>query len=56
MKYKIPCPSCGGKGGYSTYLGDDIIDCKACDCKGFDEVTKEEYERFWTIFSKEDFQ
>lgn len=52
--FYIPCMGCDGQFYTQNYLG-EIENCDQCNATGRQRVTKEEYDRFWRTFKKEDF-
>ncbi|MDS7057131.1 hypothetical protein NXG04_07515 [Klebsiella pneumoniae] len=52
--FYIPCMGCDGQFYQQNYLG-EIEYCDQCGGSGRQQVTKEEYDRFWRTFSKDDF-
>uniref|UniRef100_A0AB39C758 Tryptophan RNA-binding attentuator protein-inhibitory protein n=1 Tax=Bacillus phage KoopaTroopa TaxID=3234046 RepID=A0AB39C758_9CAUD len=52
--YYIPCLGCDGKFYTQNHLG-ELEYCDQCGGSGRHKVTKEEYDKFWKHFSKDDF-
>lgn len=53
--FYIPCLGCDGQVHWVHPLGNDVETCDQCNLEGRIKVTKEEYDRFWRTFKKEDF-
>ncbi|UGO46187.1 hypothetical protein PQE74_gp104 [Bacillus phage vB_BanS_Chewbecca] len=52
--YYIPCMGCDGQFYTQNHLG-EIENCDQCNASGRQKVTKEEYDKFWRHFSKDEF-
>ncbi|UGO50990.1 hypothetical protein PQE70_gp137 [Bacillus phage vB_BanS_Nate] len=53
-EFYIPCVACDGQFYQQNYLG-ELENCDQCNATGRHKVTKEEYDKFWRFFSKDDF-
>lgn len=54
-EYYIPCLGCDGKVHWVNSLGTDVETCDQCNLEGRHKVTKEEYDKFWKHFSRDEF-